>query len=112
MSHSIFRPGFFMENFDGFVGAIAVSGMRAGLNNDTTINLVVSLIQMSGGFRSIMVRLLHGSDFSLKASEDIGRVAAGVLRVSASFTEIRGNILADKETATRQVPTQGAGYHI
>lgn len=32
-----------MENFDGFLGAIAVSGMRAGLNKDTTINLVVSL---------------------------------------------------------------------
>lgn len=32
-----------MENFDGFLGAIAVSGMRAGLNKDTTLNLVVSL---------------------------------------------------------------------
>lgn len=32
-----------MENFDGFLGAIAVSGMRAGLDRDTTINLVVSL---------------------------------------------------------------------
>ncbi|KAK7715697.1 hypothetical protein SLS63_011284 [Diaporthe eres] len=49
----IIRPGFFMENFDGFLGAIAVSGLRAGLDRDTTINLV--------------------------ASEDIGRVAAGVL---------------------------------
>ncbi|KAG6368887.1 hypothetical protein INS49_003105 [Diaporthe citri] len=55
----IIRPGFFMENFDGFLGAITVSGMRAGLDKDTTINLV--LLQ------------------SLKASEDIGRVAAGVL---------------------------------
>lgn len=43
-----------MENFDGFLGAIAVSGMRAGLNNDTTINLVVSLNQMSIGFKPII----------------------------------------------------------
>lgn len=41
-----------MENFDGFLGAIAVSGMRAGLNKDTTLNLVVSLSHMSNGFRS------------------------------------------------------------
>lgn len=32
-----------MDNFDGFLGAIAVSGRRAGLDRDTTINLVVSL---------------------------------------------------------------------
>lgn len=53
-SYSIIRPGFFMENFDGFLGAIAVSGMRAGLNKDTTLNLVVSLSQMSSGFKPIM----------------------------------------------------------
>lgn len=43
-----------MENFDGFLGAIAVSGMRAGLNKDTTLNLVVSLSQMPDGFKSNM----------------------------------------------------------
>lgn len=53
-SNSIIRPGFFMENFDGFLGAIAVSGMRAGLNKDTTLNLVVSLSHMSNGLRSII----------------------------------------------------------
>lgn len=35
-----------MENFDGFIGAIAVTGLRAGLDNDTTITLVVSLNRM------------------------------------------------------------------
>ncbi|KAJ0122043.1 hypothetical protein J7T55_002554 [Diaporthe amygdali] len=54
MNWIIIRPGFFMENFDGLVGALAVSVMRAGLGKDTTLNLV--------------------------ASDDIGRVAAGVLR--------------------------------
>ena len=43
-----------MENFDGFLGAIAVSGMRAGLNKDTTLNLVVSLSQISSGFKRTM----------------------------------------------------------
>lgn len=56
-SHSIIRPGFFMENFDGFLGAIAVSGMRAGLNRDTTLNLVVSLGQMLKGFNSIVAAI-------------------------------------------------------
>lgn len=53
-SHSIIRPGFFMENFDGLLGAIAVSGMRAGLNKDTTLNLVVSLKQIMNDFKPIM----------------------------------------------------------
>lgn len=35
-----------MENFDGFIGAIAVTGLRAGLDSDTTITLVVSLNRM------------------------------------------------------------------
>lgn len=51
-----------MENFDGFLGAIAVSGMRAGLNKDTTINLVVSLSRISGGFKPITVLLLQDTN--------------------------------------------------
>lgn len=86
-SFSIIRPGFFMENFDGFLGSIAVSGMRAGLSKDTTLNLVVSLSPMSSGFNPVTVQLFHDADYCSKASEDIGRVAAGVLRVSASLTE-------------------------
>jgi hypothetical protein len=67
-----------MENFDGFIGAIAVSGLRAGLDKDTTINLVVSLKRIPS---ASLIKTLN----SLKASEDIGRVAAGVLRVSANI---------------------------
>ncbi|KAK1755480.1 NAD(P)-binding protein [Echria macrotheca] len=48
----ILQPGFFMENFDGLVGSIAVTLFQAGLRKDTTIALI--------------------------ASEDIGRVAARV----------------------------------
>ena len=85
IGNSIIRPGFFMENFDGFIGAIAVSGMRAGLGKDTTINLVVSLIHTSDGSGPIVVRFPRDAN-SLKASEDIGRVAAGVLKVSFYVT--------------------------
>lgn len=76
-----------MENFDGFIGAIAVSGLRAGLEKDTTINLVVSLEEISNGFELIALRWLQITDF-LKASEDIGKVAAAVLRVSACLQRL------------------------
>lgn len=72
-----------MENFDGLIGAIAVSGLRAGLDKDTTINLVVSL-------RVILNGLSYSLTMDQKASEDIGRVAAGVLRVSAHHTDAKG----------------------
>ncbi|KAK3681045.1 hypothetical protein B0T22DRAFT_310218 [Podospora appendiculata] len=48
----ILRPGFFMENFDGFLGSIAVTLLREGLRKETTISVI--------------------------SSEDIGKVAAGV----------------------------------
>lgn len=37
----ILRPGFFMENFDGFLGSIAVALLHQGLGKDTTIAVVV-----------------------------------------------------------------------
>ncbi|KAK0704384.1 hypothetical protein B0H67DRAFT_648827 [Lasiosphaeris hirsuta] len=49
----LLQPGFFMENFDGLIGALGVTVFREGLGKDTTLCLI--------------------------ASEDIGRVAAGVL---------------------------------
>lgn len=55
----ILRPGFFMENFDGFLGSIAVTILYHGLRRDTTIAVV--------------------------ASEDIGRVAAGIFRDHERF---------------------------
>ncbi|KAJ9138337.1 Peptide hydrolase [Pleurostoma richardsiae] len=48
----IIRPGFFMENFDGFLGAVAFGVLHRGLPAGTTIALI--------------------------ASEDIGNVTAGV----------------------------------
>lgn len=51
-----------MENFDGFLGSVAVSGMRAGLNKDTTLNLVVSLSPMSSSFKPVTVQLFHDAD--------------------------------------------------
>ena len=51
-----------MENFDGLIGTIAVSGMRAGLDKDTTINLVVSLKQTTNGLGSLMLSLAHSTN--------------------------------------------------
>lgn len=90
-----------MENFEGLIGAIAVSGLRAGLDRDTTINLVVSLRQVLSRFGPIMrVRQLVQIANSFKASEDIGRVAAGVLRVSANSAEANRTIPADQDIGT------------
>lgn len=42
MKHcSIVRPGFFMENFDGFMGSLAVAILSQGLRKETDIALVV-----------------------------------------------------------------------
>ncbi|TVY80782.1 putative transporter MCH2 [Lachnellula suecica] len=53
------QPGFFMENFENFIGSIAVSVIKSGLNADTTIGFI--------------------------ASEDIGNVAAGVFREPGKY---------------------------
>ncbi|KAI3391190.1 hypothetical protein diail_7795, partial [Diaporthe ilicicola] len=70
----IIRPGFFMENFDGFIGALAVSAMRAGLGKHTTISLI--------------------------ASEDIGKVAAGVLWQHDKY--LRRTLALTSEAATME----------
>ncbi|KAF9066744.1 NAD(P)-binding protein [Rhodocollybia butyracea] len=51
---TILRPGFFMENYEGTIGAIATSVLKVGLQPTTTIQLI--------------------------AAEDIGHVAAGVFK--------------------------------
>ncbi|CAK5266301.1 unnamed protein product [Mycena citricolor] len=61
---TILRPGFFMENYDGTIGSIAVGVMKKGLKPDTTNQLV--------------------------AVEDIGRVAAAVFK---NPSEYRSKIL-------------------
>jgi hypothetical protein len=44
MDLRILRPGFFMENFDGFIGSIAVSVLKRGLGKETKIGLIVSAL--------------------------------------------------------------------
>lgn len=50
----ILRPGFFMENFNGFIGSITTAVLKAGLDADTTNGLIVSCIFLC---RSSIVRL-------------------------------------------------------
>ena len=40
----ILRPGFFMENFDGFIGSITTAVLKAGLDASTTNGLIVSRV--------------------------------------------------------------------
>jgi hypothetical protein len=39
--YRLVRPGFFMENFDGFMGSLAVAILSQGLRKETDIALVV-----------------------------------------------------------------------
>jgi hypothetical protein len=39
----ILRPSFFMENFDNFIGSIAVTIMKKGMKEDTTLALIVGI---------------------------------------------------------------------
>ncbi|KAJ3881172.1 NAD(P)-binding protein [Lentinula edodes] len=61
LSWTILRPGFFMENYEGTIGSITVGVLKAGLQPTTTIQLI--------------------------AVDDIGRVAAGVLKSPELFQE-------------------------
>lgn len=72
--HSILRPGFFMENYDGFIGAITVSVLKSGLKPDTTVQLVVSLPYD-------VCQFARTKGFSFQAVDDIGRIAAKVFQV-------------------------------
>ncbi|PTB68582.1 NAD(P)-binding protein [Trichoderma citrinoviride] len=90
LNWTIVRPGFFMENFEGFMGSLAVGILSQGLRKETDITLV--------------------------ASEDIGKVAAGVFQNhgrfahkilsitggSLSMTEIKA---AYKEVMGKQMPS-------
>lgn len=38
----ILQPGFFMENFEGPLGPVAVGFFKKGLKEDTTIAVIVS----------------------------------------------------------------------
>ncbi|KAH8121382.1 NAD(P)-binding protein [Trichoderma asperelloides] len=60
LNWSIVQPGIFMENFDGLMGALAVSVFSQGLQKETEMLLI--------------------------ASEDIGKVAAGVIQNHERYT--------------------------
>jgi hypothetical protein len=38
----IMRPGFFLDNFEGFIGSITVAVMANGLKPDITLGVIVS----------------------------------------------------------------------
>jgi hypothetical protein len=39
---SVLRPGFFLENFDGFIGSITASVLKKGLKPETEVGFIVS----------------------------------------------------------------------
>ena len=41
----ILQPGFFLENFDGFIGSIGVAMLRDGLKPETDVAFIVSKIR-------------------------------------------------------------------
>ncbi|RDW62310.1 hypothetical protein BP6252_11743 [Coleophoma cylindrospora] len=63
----ILRPSFFIENFDGLIGAISVSVLRTGLKPETAISMV--------------------------GSEDIGNVAAGIFLVEEAHKRALGHAI-------------------
>ncbi|KAG9228614.1 hypothetical protein BJ875DRAFT_477021 [Amylocarpus encephaloides] len=71
----ILRPAFFMENFEDYIGSIAVGVMRAGLKEDTALHLI--------------------------ASEDIGHVAAGVFNNPSKYTHKILSLTSEALTMTQ-----------
>ncbi|KAF9225404.1 NAD(P)-binding protein [Gyrodon lividus] len=43
LSWTIMRPGFFLDNFEGFIGSITVAVMASGLKPDTTLGVIDSV---------------------------------------------------------------------
>ena len=75
MKFRIVKPGFFMENFSGMLGALAMNLMQIGLKPETRLDLVVS-IELAVSQRKIAIAN------SPKAADDIGRVVAAVFKVN------------------------------
>ena len=78
-----------MENFQGFMGSIAVGVMKRGLKPDTTIYLIVSTVTHP--------RLNPTPDPVVKqASGDIGHVTAGIFKVCLASLELRSPHCAER----------------
>ncbi|KAE9407574.1 NAD(P)-binding protein [Gymnopus androsaceus JB14] len=73
---TILRPGFFMENYEGTIGSITVSVLKAGLQPTTTIQLI--------------------------AVDDIGYVAAGVFTDPKSFHHQILSVIGERCTMKEQ----------
>ncbi|KAK0100781.1 hypothetical protein ONS95_007230 [Cadophora gregata] len=72
LAWTILRPGFFMENFNGFIGSITTSVLRVGLQADTKNGLI--------------------------ATDDIGNVAAAVFRDPEKFRSQTLAVIAEYAT--------------
>ncbi|EIW87063.1 NAD(P)-binding protein [Coniophora puteana RWD-64-598 SS2] len=77
---TIMRPGFFLENYEGFIGSITVAVMKNGLKKDTSLAVITS--------------------------EDIGKVAAGIFNNHEAF--VHKELAVVGETAT--MPQQEEAY--
>jgi len=88
LSWTILRPGFFMENYEGSIGAITVSVLKAGLKHTTTLQLV--------------------------AVDDIGYVAAGVFRSPEPFQQQILRVVGESCTMKEQEESykQATGHSI
>ncbi|KAF7297446.1 NmrA domain-containing protein [Mycena indigotica] len=73
---TLLRPGFFMENYEGFIGSLIVSVFKAGLQPTTTVPLV--------------------------AVEDIGAVAAAVFRNPVKYQNQILAIIGEVSTMSEQ----------
>jgi hypothetical protein len=67
-----------MENFDGFLGSFSTAVLGIGLEVEGTLGVIVSALPSQVGTHELTV--------SKNGSEDIGSVAAGILRVSSSLS--------------------------
>lgn len=72
---TILRPGFFLENFNDFIGSISASVMKKGLKPDTEVGFI--------------------------ATADIGKVAAGVFRVSRPPFQTPPELRIDQQSSNR-----------
>ncbi|KAJ7671048.1 hypothetical protein B0H17DRAFT_1335528 [Mycena rosella] len=73
---TILRPGFFMENYDGAIGSVAVGVLKNGLKPTTTNQLV--------------------------AVDDIGQVAAAIFKSPANYTSQILLVSGEASTMTEQ----------
>lgn len=65
------RPGFFLDNYNDFIGSVTVAVMTHGLKEDSKLGVIVSLSCIC----------LYPALNTTKDPKDIGHVAAAVFKV-------------------------------